>query len=390
MSHHHAGAGEAYGSLVLRGDGRDDGQPSRCRRFRVAARVGAVEALEDARRSSSEMPGRGRATRGRRPTGLVDAPDADRDLDRRCPRGCSAARWSSGWRPPGAAGPRRRSRRVRSARPRRAHQSTLRSGAFPRHRGRRRWPAAAGRPARGRAAAARPAGPASAGPPRAGPSAWPRTRCGPWRVRTSLRRRDSAPCRYSSEKPRIDISGVRSSWQASATNRRIPPSRRRPWARKARLDVRQHARSATLDSRPTSVSGRPRRTRRDRSPAAIAAAVRSTRARADARLVIRRRPCDTSRVASRPMRHDRDGGLRVIAVRPAPTAAMRVAGRTASPCATRRWSRRVPDVDSSGVLADLSRVGWIRYRRRRCPDGAWRSITVSRLVRSPVEARRRG
>ncbi len=35
---------------------------------------------------------------------------------------------------------------------------------------------------------------------------------------------DTAPCRYSSANPRIEVSGVRSSWLASVTNRRIRSS----------------------------------------------------------------------------------------------------------------------------------------------------------------------
>ena len=72
----------------------------------------------------------------------------------------------------------------------------------------------------GRAAAAGRAGRAAAGPRRAAPCGRPRPRCAASagsRPRASL----TAPCRYSSAKPRIEVSGVRSSWLASATKRRI-------------------------------------------------------------------------------------------------------------------------------------------------------------------------
>ncbi len=87
---------------------------------------------------------------------------------------------------------------------------------------------------------------------------------------------DSAPCRYSSEKPRIVTSGVRSSCEASAAKRRIRSSD----AIRAAKAVSMWASMALreLPSRPTSVLGFSISTRRDRSPAAIAAAVFSTRA----------------------------------------------------------------------------------------------------------------
>ncbi len=121
--------------------------------------------------------------------------------------------------------------------------------------------------------------------------------------RTSLSassRELAAPCRYSSAKPRIVVSGVRSSCEASATNCRIRSSDSR-----ARLSAARAARSAwraaasealcalnaasicesmALSARarfPTSVRAGPGRppsgsgTRRARSPAAIASAVRS-------------------------------------------------------------------------------------------------------------------
>ena len=57
----------------------------------------------------------------------------------------------------------------------------------------------------------------------------------------------AAPCRYSSAKPRIVVSGVRSSWLASVMNRRIRSSERagllgRRLRRRHRpLDLREHS-----------------------------------------------------------------------------------------------------------------------------------------------------
>ena len=83
-----------------------------------------------------------------------------------------------------------------------------------------------------------------------------------------------APWRYSSEKPRMVTSGVRSSCEASWTKRRIfcsdlvrAANAVSMWASMAFRD---------RDRRPTSVDGLPTSTRRDRSPAAMAAAVFST------------------------------------------------------------------------------------------------------------------
>ena len=92
--------------------------------------------------------------------------------------------------------------------------------------------------------------------------------------------RSAAPCRYSSAKPRIVVSGVRSSCEASATNWRIRSSERTARASDAcagqerRLDLGQH-RVQRGDSWPSSVRGSSSGTRRVRSPPAIAAAVRS-------------------------------------------------------------------------------------------------------------------
>ena len=102
----------------------------------------------------------------------------------------------------------------------------------------------------------------------------------------SINRRTSssdrtAPCRYSSAKPRMEVSGVRSSWLASATKRRMRFSDPRAcssdacWARNA-ASMRDSILFSEVDSRPTSVRSLPSGTRRDRSPAAMARAVAST------------------------------------------------------------------------------------------------------------------
>ena len=90
----------------------------------------------------------------------------------------------------------------------------------------------------------------------------------------------TAPWRCSSAKPRIEVSGVRSSWLASATNRRMRSSERRARASdaarapKARSICSSMALSARL-SRPISVLGWWSGTRRARSPRPMAAAVSS-------------------------------------------------------------------------------------------------------------------
>ena len=76
---------------------------------------------------------------------------------------------------------------------------------------------------------------------------------------------------------------MRSSWLASATKRRIRSSEPRAcssdacWARKA-LSIRESIPFSAVVSRPTSVRSSPAGTRWERSPAAIARAVRSTSA----------------------------------------------------------------------------------------------------------------
>ena len=119
---------------------------------------------------------------------------------------------------------------------------------------------------------------------------------------------DSAPCRYSSENPRMVTSGVRSSCEASAAKRRIRASD----AIRAAKAVSMCASMALseLPSRPTSVLGFSISTRRDRSPAAIAAAVFSTRAsgRKDREMVHVAMKNARTRV-SRPDAHHHQGGV---------------------------------------------------------------------------------
>ena len=76
---------------------------------------------------------------------------------------------------------------------------------------------------------------------------------------------------------------MRSSWLASATKRRIRSSDPRAWvsdsccARNA-LSMRESIRLSAVVNRPTSVRSSPSGTRWDRSPSAMARAVRSTSA----------------------------------------------------------------------------------------------------------------
>ena len=110
----------------------------------------------------------------------------------------------------------------------------------------------------------------------------------------------SPPCRYSSENPRMVTRGVRSSWEASCTKRRILSSEislsRNADSMCASIALRER------ESRPTSVSGAALSTRWLRSPAAILAAVRSTRFRVrNARWTARLATITVPAVASRPM-----------------------------------------------------------------------------------------
>ena len=84
----------------------------------------------------------------------------------------------------------------------------------------------------------------------------------------------TAPCRCSSAKPRIAVSGVRSSWLASATKRRNLFS----LAVRAAKDssIRESIALSEVTKRPTSVSGLASGRRADKSPAAIFSAVSST------------------------------------------------------------------------------------------------------------------
>ena len=133
---------------------------------------------------------------------------------------------------------------------------------------------AAGRPARARAAAAGRAGPAAAGPRRASPSGRPRPR--PARITRSsplrLGRRPGGRARRSR--------GSRSAgcaargWRRRRTAASGPPTRRSALRRRRSRSAPSIALSD--GSRPTSVRSSLSGTRRLRSPAAIAPAVRST------------------------------------------------------------------------------------------------------------------
>ena len=84
----------------------------------------------------------------------------------------------------------------------------------------------------------------------------------------------TAPCLCSSAKPRIAASGVRSSWDASATNLRSFDSLSTRTVNDSSIRPSMVLREAV--SRPTSVSGLAAGRRADKSPAAIASAVSST------------------------------------------------------------------------------------------------------------------
>ncbi len=113
----------------------------------------------------------------------------------------------------------------------------------------------------------RRAGPAAAGPRRAAP-----IRLDSLSMRLiSISTSRAAPWRYSSAKPRIVVSGVRSSWLASVMNRRIRSSERRACSADASDDATARWICASIplsanDSRPTSVRGSRSGTRRSSSP----------------------------------------------------------------------------------------------------------------------------
>ena len=83
----------------------------------------------------------------------------------------------------------------------------------------------------------------------------------------------TAPCRCNSAKPLIEVSGVRSSWLASATKRRNLSSD----CVRALNDssMRESIWFSDVLRRPTSVPGSKLSRRADRSPAAIFSAVTS-------------------------------------------------------------------------------------------------------------------
>ena len=85
----------------------------------------------------------------------------------------------------------------------------------------------------------------------------------------------TAPCRCNSAKPLIAVNGVRSSWEASATNRRNLFSLLTLAAKDS--SMRPNIVFNEVVNRPTSVFGLAAGRRADRSPPAIASAVSSTR-----------------------------------------------------------------------------------------------------------------
>ena len=178
---------------------------------------------------------------------------ADADAHRRCRAGCGRRRCRPGWSPPAAAGPRRRARAPArggtAARP-----VSGPGGPGPARAGRaaRRRRACAGPSARGAAAGALPSS-SRASSSRSSTS--PASRVGlaldPAHRAVDVGASAAPPIRYSSAKPWMPDSGVRSSWLASATKRRIrasDPAR----AANARLDLRRASRSAQR------TAGRPR------------------------------------------------------------------------------------------------------------------------------------
>ena len=189
-------------------------------------------------------------------------------------RGVARARFRPGCRAPDAAVRRHRSPRARPGPP--STSSAIRRRARPpRVVDRVGGDARAGPPAPARAGAARRAGPASAGPRPADPSGRPRPRSASSARSVSV----IAPWRYSSANPRIVVSGVRSSWLASATNRRIRSSDRRAGSSDASVAANAVWICASIplsaaDSRPTSVlCVRTRGPDGADRPAAMAAAV---------------------------------------------------------------------------------------------------------------------
>ena len=198
--------------------------------------------------------------------------------------------------------------------------------------------------------------------------------------RTSSSER-TAPCRYSSAKPRIEVSGVRSSWLASATKRRIRFSEPRAcsseacWARKA-FSIRDSIPFSAVDSRPTSVRSSPTGTRWDRSPAAMARAVRSTSASGRRLLRTSRYPAapSTARTISPTTSSMRDQSAdgRLVAV----------AGRSrrSSVYPSGRSRRRHPPVRparprrtvASGAVPQSRRVVAVELGQVLCPSRAGR------------------
>ena len=142
---------------------------------------------------------------------------------------------------------------------------------------RARWSAAASSTscaqvdrARARAAAAGRGGRGGAGPRRGGPCGWPRSRCGPSPARATPRR-PGRPCGRARRSPRMAVSGVRSSWEASAAKRlrRVSLASRSAKAPSSWPSISSRA----PPRRPSSVPSSGWSTRRVRSPAAMAPAV---------------------------------------------------------------------------------------------------------------------
>ena len=109
-------------------------------------------------------------------------------------------------------------------------------------------------------------------------------RCASVSMRPIASEEGTAPCLYSSPKPLIEVSGVRSSWLASAMNRRIVSSDSR--ACRSEASVAANARwmcpsivFSDADKLPTSVFVGTCGTRMVRLPSAMAWAVSSTRRR---------------------------------------------------------------------------------------------------------------
>ena len=290
-----------------------------------------------------------------------------------CRAGCGRSRCRRGWRRPGAAGPRRRGRRRGPDGPvppgpvrktgrvaSRAVVSCRASAARVRR--------SMGASCRGRLSSARARVSRS--------STRPPIRIASFSIRLIVRltsaSSDSAPIRYSSAKPRMPTSGVRSSWLASATKRRIRAS---DSARAAKADsIRASMTLSAVDSRPASVRGEACGIRCDSGrPAAISVAVASIRCSGRSPARIANQPATPSRaVTTAPISWNAVRRPAVVEVTSSrETATTTLAGRALA----RAVGCSVPD--GSGCRAALGETGTMSTRQ---PLSPWSLGIVERSV----------